>query len=327
MISVHTLASDQPLPQIIEAERGTLADLIDWLDQHQEQVDAWILAHGAVLFRGFAIHDDKSFVELCKRFTDELGLYVEGNSPRRHTSEFVYTSTDYPAEFDISMHNELSYAHTPPLRLLFYCQLPSITGGQTPIVDCRRVLERLGASLVDRFERHGVRYVQNLHGGSGMGRSWQETFETEDRDEVERYLGRGQVEVTWLAKGRLRTEQVRPAIRVHPLSGERVWFNQADQWHVSNLDAQSRRALERFVPVDQFPLNATFGDGSPIPQQDLDHIRSTLWSSAVRFDWRRGDVLVVDNYLVAHGRHAYTGARSVRVAMGGAPDRLARGRV
>ncbi len=307
----------QSFPRVVETEGGSPAALTAWLDEHQGQVDAWLLEHGAVLFRGFGIDDDDDFTRLSRRFIQKLDLYVEGNSPRHHTSEFVYTATNYPPEFDISIHNELSYAHTPPQRLFFYCQQPPLRGGQTPLASCRRALELLDPEVLDRFTRLGVCYTQNLHGGVGLGRSWQQTFETEDRGEVERYLSAGEVEATWLDNGGLRTRQVRPATQRHPLTAERVWFNQADQWHISNLDARSRRAIERFLSEDQYPLHAEFGDGTAIPPSDLDHIRSTLWGSRVGFDWRRGDALILDNYLVAHGRSAFTGPRNIRVAMGG----------
>jgi alpha-ketoglutarate-dependent taurine dioxygenase len=109
---------------------------------------------------------------------------------------------------------------------------------------------------------------------------------------------------------------VRPAVRRHETTGERVWFNQADQWHPSNLDEASRQAMAALMDESAYPLNAFLGDGSPIDPSDLDHIRSTMWDNAVRFPWQKGDVLVVDNFLVAHGRCSYTGDRAIRVAMG-----------
>ena len=36
----------------------------------------------------------------------------------------------------------------------------------------------------------------------------------------------------------------------------------------------------------------------------------------VQFQWREGDVLMVDNMLVAHARNPYQGARKIVVAMG-----------
>ena len=319
MVDHRPLFADQPLPLLVEPEGGREshpAALLGWFESHQEWLDDQLCRCGAVLLRGFGVRHDLAFEPICRALSRELKRYVEGNSPRRHTSDYVYTSTEYPAEFDISMHNELSYAHSPPRRLFFYCQVPSETGGETPLVDSRLVLDLLDTSVRQRFEEHGVKYVQNIHGGAGLGRSWQETFETTEREEVDRYLSSAGVQATWGDSGSLRTEQVRPAVRVHETTGERVWFNQADQWHPTNLDEKTRSALARFLPDSDYPLYACFGDGSAIDPADLDHIRATMWDAAVRFPWQAGDLLIVDNYLVAHGRCSFTGERAVRVAMG-----------
>ncbi len=37
---------------------------------------------------------------------------------------------------------------------------------------------------------------------------------------------------------------------------------------------------------------------------------------AVRFDWRKGDVILLDNMLAAHARDPFEGPRKIVVAMG-----------
>jgi hypothetical protein len=37
---------------------------------------------------------------------------------------------------------------------------------------------------------------------------------------------------------------------------------------------------------------------------------------AVRFDWQKGDVILLDNMLVAHARDPFEGPRKIVVAMG-----------
>jgi hypothetical protein len=36
---------------------------------------------------------------------------------------------------------------------------------------------------------------------------------------------------------------------------------------------------------------------------------------AVGFSWSHGDVLLLDNYLVAHGRNTFDGTRDIQVAL------------
>ncbi|MGH9760730.1 MAG: TauD/TfdA family dioxygenase, partial [Blastocatellia bacterium] len=92
--------------------------------------------------------------------------------------------------------------------------------------------------------------------------------------------------------------------------------NQADQWHPSNLGPDLSMAMNRVSGEDRLPINAYYGDGSPLEPDVLDEIRSVFRRLTVTFKWRQGDVLMIDNILVAHGRTPYSGPRKVLVAMG-----------
>lgn len=59
----------------------------------------------------------------------------------------------------------------------------------------------------------------------------------------------------------------------------------------------------------------TFADGSPIPADYIRHIQETGLALAVDVDWAPGDLLLIDNMLVGHGRRPFTGPRRVLVAM------------
>ncbi|MBK3524161.1 MULTISPECIES: TauD/TfdA family dioxygenase [Streptomyces] len=291
--------SDGPLP-------GLLAGRLDEL----------LLSAGAVVFRGFGITPAALDGVLDRVLRDRLA-YVHGNSPRSHVGDRVYTSTEYPAEHTISMHNELSYSARWPARLAFYCETAPGSGGATPVVSGAAWLAALPPGLRAAFAG-GVRYTQNLHDGHGFGKSWQETFETAGRAEVEKYLA-GMPGTTWEWKrdGGLRITQVRPATVTHPVTGTEVWFNQADQWHHAALGDETAAALARIMPEEDLPQHVTFADGSPIDPAYVLEIRDRGLAAAVDVDWRAGDLLVVDNVLVAHGRRPYSGPRRVLVAMSG----------
>ena len=68
---------------------------------------------------------------------------------------------------------------------------------------------------------------------------------------------------------------------------------------------------------EEMPRNARFGDYSPIPDRDLQQIREAYNQSKLVFPWRAGDVLLLDNMRMAHGRLPYTGPREVAVCMAG----------
>jgi alpha-ketoglutarate-dependent taurine dioxygenase len=65
------------------------------------------------------------------------------------------------------------------------------------------------------------------------------------------------------------------------------------------------------MPDDMYPTHTTYGDGTEIEPEVIQHIRDTNWSTAVGFEWQDGDVLIIDNVAVMHGRISFSGERKI----------------
>lgn len=301
---VQAAASGQSLADFVETKR-------DWLDTQ-------LLKHGALLLRGFTCGGEgqnaAEFEHTVQALWGELLTYQDRATPRHQVSGKVYTSTEYPPAHSIFLHNESSFADSWPTRICFFCATPAKQDGATPIADVRRVWQRIDPAIRQRFETKQVMYVRNF--GQGFGLPWETVFNTADKAELEAYCQQANIAVEWLDNGqRLRTRQVRPAVLRHPQTDEWVWFNHAAVLHVSTLRRSLREAFLTEFALEDLPNNTYYGDGSEIEPDVLDHIRAAYEAEKTVFTWQAGDLLVLDNLLVAHGRESYIGPRQIWVGM------------
>ena len=309
-LSVQPLLADSSLPLLVQPGADHSASLPALLELARTRLHEV----GGLLLRGFDVLGEQAFQQLARGFGHELLSYEFGSTPRKAVEQGVYTSTEYPAHQVIPLHNEQSYSLQWPLKIWFHCVQPSAEGGETPIADSRLIYQRLDPALRQRFTDRRLMYVRNY--GNGLDLPWQHAFNSADRRVVESFCRANRIDFEWKADGELRTRQVCQAVARHPVSQAMVWFNQAHLFHVSNLAPAVREGLLAVVedPLE-LPRNVYYGDGSPLEESALAEIRGVLDACTLRFPWQQGDVLMLDNMLVAHGRASFKGARKVIVAM------------
>lgn len=302
------------LPVIVRPKAAGVR-LEDWIPENRALIEQHVLATGAVLFRGFDIDQLPRFEQAVQILCPKLMSYTEGATPRKTIKDKVYTSTEFPQDYSIAQHNELSYTQLWPMRLFFACAIQPEFRGETPISDVRKVYQRVPAQIRERFEREGWMLIRNY--GDGFSLPWQKVFHTEERSEVEAYCRRNNIAFEWKDGDKLRTRQVRPAVRIHPTTGETVWFNHAAFWHISSLEpVDLRDEFMRQMAPDEMPYNTFYGDGSPIEPGVADALRQAYDAETRAFPWLLGDLIMIDNMLVSHGRSPYRGARRILTAMG-----------
>jgi alpha-ketoglutarate-dependent taurine dioxygenase len=307
----------QKLPLVIEPEQNRDSEsLIFLVSGERKFFREKILKYGALLFRGFALECAADLERFARAFSEkELLDYVGGTSPRKELGGRVYTSTEYPPHIRLALHNELSYSDKYPENLYFCCLIAPEKGGETPIADSRRILKKIDPEIVREFKRKKIRYDRNLDDLAGSGFSWQDAFETADKQAVENHCRASGIDFCWKENGGLRLSEIRPATNIHPQTGEEVWFNQAEGFHPQSLDSETYQSLISLMSEEDFRLNVRFGDGSPVNFSLISRIRESIESETVIFQWKTGDVLVLDNLLAAHGRMPFSGKRKIIVTM------------
>jgi alpha-ketoglutarate-dependent taurine dioxygenase len=312
-VNIEPLFPDSEIPLQIRPKMPDV-DLAAWAAMQTGFIDQLLLRSRALLFRGFSDISVEAFEKFVMSTSDgKLLEYKDRTTPRETKGNRVYTSTVHPQNERINPHNEGTYWVRWPMRLFFCCQVASPEGGETPIADVRNVYRRLRPEVLDKFAERQMMLVRNFNDGFGL--PWQEVFQTEDRIEVEEYCHANNIEFEWKDGDRLRTRQIRPAIRKHPVTGEPVWFNHAAFFHYTTLEPDLRNSLIDELGIDGLPYSTCYGDGTSIEPEVAEEIRQAYAAETVKFRWEVGDVLLLDNMSISHAREPYKGPRDIIVCM------------
>jgi alpha-ketoglutarate-dependent taurine dioxygenase len=302
LAALLTAGLERDLPALIAENRDSVADAL--------------YRYGALLFRGFDVDDAGAFERVARSFSPQSFSYVGGGSPRSRISGEVFTSTEYAAHATLPLHNEASYFPNIPEFVWFYCKIAPKVGGETPLGDMRRVLGRLDPEFVARCDETGLMYVNNLHGGGGFGKSWQDTYQSSDRAEVEARIRERGFQFEWTGGDNLRVIMRAPALRTHPVTGDVYWGNQIANWHPANLPPAAAAAVARiYSDPMHYPKVVFYGDGSAIADADGIAVAAALTAEETTFAWQAGDILLVDNQVIAHGRRPFVGERQIMVML------------
>ncbi|CAH1233716.1 Hypp812 [Branchiostoma lanceolatum] len=271
---------------------------------------------GAVLFRDLPLRTASEF----SRFVNNLSLkpmsYEGGAAKRDNVENNVDTASSEHHAMSLEPHNEMSYTNYYPEKIIFYCQQPAGPGqgGETVMVDVREILRKLDSAVVGKFRKLGIRYYRYMpergdffHGYN----SWKETFRTDSRDDVERYLTSRGMTWQWGEDGSVSWWYNLPAMTLY--KGEWLWFNQANLNNADFITAHPDYDPTKPFPPHRCPFNSQYGDGSEIEPEVLQHIRDVTWQSAVGFQMRSRDVLMLNNMYIQHGRLGFTGERRLLV--------------
>lgn len=290
--------------------RNNYVVLKEWIMNNRQLVQEKLHRHGAVLFRNFNMPSVHSFRDVVNMYGKEIMEYTLGAARRSKVIDNIYLSTHHPADENLEMHNEMSYTDNWPVQIIFYCNVAPAQGGETPIADSRRIWQLLKPSTKEKFSEHGVMYIRQLGGLLG-GLTWQQVFKTDNKEDVERSCTQNAIQYEWLEDGVLKMKWVLPATRTHVLTGETVWFNHAFFFNSIMLN----RNVHATLKPEEMPFVAYYGDGTEISEEELQDISDAYEQTRRAFPWQKGDLLLVDNLLMAHGRSPYSGDREILVAM------------
>jgi len=285
----------------------------DEVAQQREALMDQLAIHGAIVFRGCGITDDQSFDRFVMAFGLENFPYDESlsNAVRRNRTPRIFTANEAPCAVEIFLHHEMAQTPLFPRYLFFCCEQAAAVGGATPLCRSDVLLQRLQARLprfIERCREKGACYSLVMPGvadqASGQGRSWRDTLGVTSRESAEARLTALDYQWQWLPEECLAvTTPALPLVR-RTSAGQEVFFNQLIAAFCGWQDQRNEQSR-----------SVTYGDGSTIDEEDLKEATDIAYDLSFDLNWQTGDVALIDNDRVMHGRRPFQGRRSVLASL------------
>ena len=287
---------------------------------------------GALLIRDTGLRSPHEFAAFLQEIHFRPHSYVGGTTPRTEYAAGVYSATDLPPERRILLHQEMAYLDDVPDYVAFFCQEPAEHGQKTNLIgDMRAFTQELPEHFERRFRGKRARLRRRLPpAGESTGaykdkKSWQESLGTSDRREAEEIARQRGWTLAWTDDGSLEiTQEPARFFRPHPVHGE-LWCTQAltfqpESWRlVAERDGrteEAERLAETMATAPESLSRMIMEDGTTISVQECRTWFKMVCDLETPYALGRGEVIILDNMLTAHGRSTFTGSRRLFAALG-----------
>jgi hypothetical protein len=316
--SLNTQRSDDgsttfPLILVCNSDDATVASTVEWIRKHRESLSSKAEEHGAVLFRKFPLSTDHDFDAFITAFDLPNFTYEDSlsNAVRTSRTPRVFTANEAPADVNICLHHEMAQTPVYPSKLFFFCEKPAESGGATPLCRSDVLFDRMKKKLpqfAEDCQKKGLKYSHVMPGSddaaSGMGRSWQSTWNANSTSAAEARMAELGYTWDWQDNNCLQVTTPQLVATMDLGNGRTAFFNQLiaafHGWKDSRNDPSK---------------SITFGDGSPLDRTTMDQVIQMAEDITFDLYWQAGDVALVDNYVAMHGRRTFEGTRKVLAAL------------
>ena len=307
--------TNQPFLQEVENDSGlnNLKSTQDWLKENKIFIELKLEEHGAIIFKDFPVKTAEDFDQFVSTFNYDTFTYEESlsNAVRINKTNKVFTANEAPQDVEIFLHHEMAQTPYFPSQLFFHCEQAAASGGATPLCRSDALLETLTQQLpefVARCRAHGARYSLTMPAEadvtSGQGRSWRQTLNVDTKEAAEARLAALEYDWKWLPDDAIRTTTPALSLIRHAPSGNEVFFNQLIAAFCGWQD-----------PRNEGTRSVTYGDGSAFDDADVQAAVEIAYDLVFDLPWESGDVALIDNYQVMHGRRPFSGQRSVLASL------------
>lgn len=328
-------AEDKSFPLALQTVAGwkpTLEEAVAHLEALSRTGSIFDLVQrhgGALLIRGLPIETAEDYSRIAHAFGFAPHEEVGRPPVRTVLAKNVKTANEGPPELPIWPHNEYGWSTHNPAWLTFSCLKVPESGGATPLISSIGLAHKLAAAtpafyrqLLEKGVRYVYRYGRNqvtsTTGASIFAAYGQHVLDSDDettlRAKIEAEVRRHSDIFHWHEDGSLSVTHIVPIIRRHVPTGLTTWFGNLTSAYGRSRHHGATQPPFRGDDGSYHPL-PTYGDGSAIETTDLEFALSLAEEMQVDLQWKRGDVVLIDNYAVMHSRKPWVGERVVLAAL------------
>ena len=257
-------------------------DNINILDLDREEIINLFKSYGVLIFRGFENSVD-TFTNFTNSLSKDFRDYTGGVFNRRviNGNATVLSVNDFNDE--IKLHGEMYYQQDIPLMLWFFCAHPASQDGETILCDGRQFFNELSNPLKKLFSNKKLKYIAHLN-----KESWHKRFKTDDLAVVVQICKSNDLLLQINEDESINLQYICPAVHPSRCGKYPTFIN-------SLLPAKHR-----------YQNTVYFEDDSEITDDIVSELNEVAERITTEISWKKGDILMVDNTRIMHGRRAFS---------------------
>ena len=252
------------------------------LEIDREEIISLFKEYGVLLFRGFTT-DTEIFRDFSNLFSNDFLDYAGGAFKRRviNDDQTILSVNDFQTE--IKLHGEMYYQKNIPLMLWFFCANPAAKNGETTVCDGRQFFVELSSSTKELFSQKQLKFTAKMN-----QEEWQKKYKTDDINELEEMCKTNNTNLIIYADKSILIQYICPVVIPSRCGKYQVFINS-------------------LLPAMQLnPDVLKFDDDSKIPDELMDELNEIAERITTNIKWQKGDIIMIDNTRIMHGRRAFT---------------------
>ena len=251
------------------------------LELDKEQIISLFKSDGILLFRRFDVDTD-TFKEFTNLLSIDFRNYAGGAFSRRviNGDQTLLSVNDFKSE--IKLHGEMYYQQNIPLMLWFFCANPPLADGETTVCDGRQFFHEISSSTKELFNKKKLKFTVSI-----SKEEWQKKYQTDNLNTLEKICHKNNTHLTVNDDQSILIEYICPAIIPSRCGKYQVFINS-------------------LLPTKQLSSKILkFEDNSEIPEEVVFELNEIAEKITTEISWQKGDILMIDNTRILHGRRAF----------------------